>query len=334
MSDENAVNAGMAPQQESFAQRKANQLRQEREAAGTVEDRPISREDPDQGIPSDDGISEDVEENQGLYANEEADQDLEDSSEALEDELPSDEAQEEDGRDVDWEKRYKDLQSETQTIRESRGEMDQEHAESMSGLLQLRFEMEDQLSEATKRAEYMKNVMAGNAQQFQNIDWSQVPPEKVQEVQAQAQQAFMMSQQAENVWSQISQEAQQQKETLKQREAAIAKTRLRRTIPNWSNETYGEIRDFATQIGMPAASFNEITDPVIIEALHAYKQLKNGGSQKIQSTRKSQAPRGKAARRQPRDDRGKFAKKQVQPNQRGSFADKHQHRLRMERQGR
>jgi len=332
MSDENAVKAGMAPQ-ESFAQRKASQLREERLAAGEVEDRPISREDPDSGTPSDDGISEDVEENEGLYANEEADQELDDLSEALEGESPSDEDPEEEGRSVDWEKRYKDLQSETQAIRESRGEMDQEHAETMSGLLKLRFEVEDRLSEASKRAEYMKNVMAGNAQQFQNIDWSQVPPDKVQEVQAQAQQALMMSQQADNVWQQISQEESQQKEVLKQREAAIAKTRLRRTIPNWSNETYGEIRDFAVQVGMPVDSFNEITDPVIIEALHAYRQLRNG-SQKIQPTRKSQAPRGKAARRQPRDDRGKFAKKQVQPNQRGSFADKHAHRLRMERQGR
>jgi hypothetical protein len=338
--EEAAQNVGVAAPQQSFTERKAAQLREEREARSRSNDAPIQREAPDYGTPpGDDGISEDVEQDltQGLYADEEGDQGaLEDSSEALEDEIPSDEEQGAEAGDVDWEKRYNDLRSETQSILESRGEMDQEHAEAMSQHLQLRFEMEDRLQEAVQRAEYMRNVMAGNAQQYQNINWAQVPADKVQEVQAQAQQAFAMAQQADQVWNQMSQEVQQQKELIKQREAAIAKTRLRRTIPNWSNETYAEIRDFAANAGMPASEFNEITNPVIIEALHAYRQLKSGSSGvgKTQTTRKSQAPRGKAARRQPRDERGKFARKQTVPNERGSFADKHRHRLAMERQGR
>ena len=155
-------------------------------------------------------------------------------------------------------------------------------------------------------------------------------------MQAQAQQAMMMSQQAEQAWTQISGQESQVRDQLKQREAAIAKTRLRRTIPNWNNDTYGEIRKFAAGQGMPVESFNEITDPVLIEALHAYSQLKGGAStvQQVKTNRKSAAPRGKAARRQPRDDRGKFASKKIEPNQRGSFSDKHRHRLAMERNGR
>ena len=325
---------------QSFTERKAAQLREERAAQGEVIGDPITPETREPAVRSDvDGISEAVEqdESQGLYAEEVNDQqDLEGSSEALDDESPSDEDQPLEESDHDWEKRYRDLQSETQSIMESRGEMSQEHAEAMSETLRLRFDLEDQITEATKRAEYMRNVMSGNAQQYQNINWSQVPPDKVQEVQAQAQQAMMMSQQAEQAWNQISSQEREVRDQVKQREAAIAKTRLRRTIPNWSNDTYGEIRKFAADQGMPVENFNEITDPVLIEALHAYRQLKGGAStvQQVKTNRKSAAPRGKAARRQPRDERGKYAKARVEPNQRGSFADKHRHRLAMERNGR
>lgn len=328
----------MEQAEQSFAQRKATQLNQEREARGEVA--PVTPTDLDaSGRETPDEVmeSEDVEQDaQGLYASEnEVEGELEDSSADLEDELPADEDQEPEDVNTDWEKRYKDLQSETQTIRESRGEMDQEHAQAMSDVLKVRFEMEDKLTEAVGRAELMRNVMSGNAQQFKNINWAQVPPDKVQQVQAQAQQAMQMEQQAEEAYAQMTQQVEQVREQAKQREAAIAKTRLQRTIPNWGNETYGAIRQFATGSGMSVDEFNEITNPVIIEALYTASQVKNTGSKVRKSTTKKAAtPRGKAARRQPRDARGKFDRTKVEPNQRGSFAEKHRHRLNMERNGR
>lgn len=330
-----------APRQ-SFSERKTAQLREERVTRDAAEsDTPIAPEALQQETPpAVDGISEDVGQDlsQGLYADEETDQDdLEGSEEALADgEIPDSEAQAQEGDGTDWEKRYSDLRSETQSIIESRGDMDQEQAAAMAQHLELRFEMEDRLNEAVLRAEYMANTMSGNAQQYQNINWAQVPPDKVQEVQAQAQQAFVLQQQSQQAYEQIKGQKDQQLEQVKQREAAIAKVRLKRTIPNWGNEVYAELREFSAGRGMSAAEFSDITNPVVIEALHAYKQMSDGPStvQGLQTKRKAQTPRGKAVRRQARDDRGKFASKQVEPNQRGSFADRHKHRLAAERKGR
>jgi hypothetical protein len=338
------MNDVVAPASEpaSFTARKAEQLRVER-ANQPEQPAPAPRQpeqDTDLGdqTPQPDMGSADVEEDdsQGLYADGE-DAEYEDDAEDP-DGTPSDESDTDyEADDVNWEKRYKDLQSETQAVRENRGEMEQEHAESMSQHLKLRFDLEDRLSEATQRAEFLRNTMSGNAQQYQNIDWSRVPPDKVQEVQAQAQQAFQLQQQADTAYDQIMGQVNDTKTKVKQREAAIAKTRLVRTIPNWGNETYGELREFAVNSGMPANMFNEITDPVIIEWAYAAKQIREAGSKGVQSvtkTRKAQPPRGKGARKGPRDERGRYATKKVEPNQRGSFADKHRHRLAMERDGR
>jgi hypothetical protein len=333
MPEEVASNTPVAPAQ-SFAERKTAQLSEERHLRG--ETQPVAPEalplETPQGelqesvdVGSDDPV---------VYASEDDDFDGENPPEALDNETPEGQATEEVESNTDWEKRYSDLQSETQGIRDSRGEMDQEHAQSMSQHLQVRYELEDKLTEAVSRAEWMKNAMEGNAQQFRNIDWSRVPPDKVQEVQAQAQQAFMLQQQSQQAFEQMSEETGKTKELVKQREADIAKVRLRRTIPNWSNETYAGLRDFAMEQGLPAAEFNNITNPVIIEALYTAQQIKTTGSNvQTSTTRKAQAPRGKAARRQSRNTRGQFENKVVEPNQRGSFADKHRHRLAMERTG-
>lgn len=330
------VGLGAPAPQQSFTERKAAQLAQERVERG--ENIPVTPADPVPGTPHEEQESVDVgqDEPQGLYADEATDQfELEGSPEDLVDELPPGEDQALEDSNTDWEKRYKDLQSETQAIREARGEMEQEQAQAMSQHLELRFELEDKLTEAVNRAEFMHNAMSGQAQRFQNIDWSQIPPDKVQEVQAQAQQAFMLHQQSEQAYTQMQAQVEQTRNQVKEREAAIAKVRLRRTIPNWGNDTYSEIRDFAANQGMSAREFNDITNPVIVEALHTAMTIKraNSGVQ-TSTTRKAQAPRGKAARKQPRTSQGKFAKTQIQPNQRGSFADKHRHRLAMEREGR
>jgi hypothetical protein len=333
-----AAEAGAVPQQQqSFTERKAAQLREEREARGEVEPQPIPQQDP-AGTPSEAmGSTEDVEQDeaQGLYADDVTDAPEDDESVDPEG-TPTDDDPEETGEGTDWEKRYKDLQRETQAVRESRGEMEKEHAESMGEHLKLRFEMEDKLTEAVSRAELMRNVMSGNAQQFRNINWSQVPPERIQEVQAQAQQALQMEQQADAAYQQMQEQVNETRNVVKQREAEIAKVRLKRTIPGWSNEVYSELRQSAVESGMPATEFNEITSPVIIEALYAAMQNRRAGStvQKVRTNRKAAAPRGKAARRAPRDERGRYAAAKVEPNVRGSFADKHRHRLAMERNGR
>ena len=334
------------PGQQSFAERKAQELAAER----TVSERELStRElDPEERTPNrrrdenrtpdPDGSVEDVEQDsQGLYADDD-DSDDDIGDEDLEEETPSDDQDaDSDDVEVDWEKRYKDLQAEFSRATQDRSELERETADLQARTLKLNFELDDTLSEVQTRAEIWRNAMAGNAQQYQNIDWSRVPPERVQEVQAQQQQAFALAQQAEQAFSHTMQQVDEERRKVKQRQAEIAKVRLRRTIPNWGNETYGAIRQFAAETGMDVEAFNEITDPQIIEWAYTAMQTRkaaNKGVQNVIKTRKAQPPRGKGARRLPRDERGKFATKTIEPNVRGSFADKHRHRLAMERDGR
>ena len=322
----------------SFRERKAAQLASER-AAGPQEV-PQHGMDPDERAPQPvDGSAEDVEldtSQEGLYAEDDDDAEYDDG-EALAAEAPDTEDDgEAEGEDSTWEKRYGDLRAEFNRYLEKQRGFEREHAESMSQHLELRFELEDKLSEAAQRAEFLYNTMSGNAQRFRNIDWSQVPADQVQAVQAQAQQALMMEQQAAQAFQQVRQHAEETHKLVKKREAAIAKTRLRRTIPNWSNEVYAELREFAVNSGMAPQAFNEITDPVLIEWAYAAKQIADmgrKGTQKRTTKRKANVPTSRQPRQQSRNDRGQFARKKVEPNVRGSFADKHKHRLAMERRG-
>lgn len=327
----NRVEGAASP---SFVERKAAQLRQER--ADEPEQRAAPENRPPALEPESEDVTGDIPEEDGYADSDDEQDDQAGSAAALEDEQP--EAEDLDAGDsgnVDWEKRYADLRSETDSILSTREDMAKEHAQSMTEHARLRYELEDTIKDAVQRADFLKKTMGGNADQYRNINWAQVPPDKVQEVQQQAQQAFALEQQAANAYEQYMTYATDALENNRRREAEIAKIRLKRTVPNWGNEVYGQIREFAVSQGMDEKAFNEITDPVLIEWAYNAMQAKQAGS-KVQTTtrRKAQPPRGRNARRQPRDERGQFASKQTIPNQKGSFAEKHAHRLRAERTGR
>jgi hypothetical protein len=326
-------------QGDTFRERKMSELSEEKTSGR--EDAPVNLRDRHDDRHLDERLESESEpmDYQDGYADEEGDQYLaDDQSGALDEDgetpLGTEPAGEEDDN-VNWQKRYKDLQSESQRILESNKGMEQEHAQAMQQVLEARFQLDDQLSEAESRAGFILQTMTGNANQYRNINWAQVPPDQVAQVQAQAQHALQMEQQAQAAYQQVTQVNEQTRDTAKQREAAIAKVRLKRTIPNWGNETYNALRSFAAERGMPVRVFNEITDPVLMEAIHAYQTMAQAGSsvQKVKSSRRPNAPRGRGKPGSQRNDRGQFAKKAVEPNNRGSFADKHRHRLAMERKG-
>lgn len=335
---EEAANMGEQPVS-SFRERKTAQLREERGAGDVPGESTALDVDPDDhsGAPLQDAESVDEQlDDPALFADDELEEEQEGSDEDLDDEAPeSEDLEAAEGEESTWEKRYKDLQSETQSILESRGEMEHEHAQGMSQVLDLQFQVEDRYNEALMAAELTFNTLSGNASQYKNIDWSRVHPDQIGEIQQQSQQALLLEQQARSALDAMKQQAADAKEQTMKRQSAIAQTRLRRTIPDWGKEKYSEIRQFAVDNGMAAQRFNEFTDPQVIEWAHTAMTLSRAGSvQKVKTKRKTATPRGKAARKQARDNRGQFARKQVQPNTPGSFASKHQHRLAMERQGR
>lgn len=262
---------------------------------------------------------------------------LDDQDAALEDELPADDDQARDESEgIDWKKRHDDLRTHTQELMANRDNELQEHAEAMAEVSRKRFELEDSLTEAIDLAGFMKQSMTGNAESYRNIDWSRIPADKVQEVQQAQQQALAMEQRANAQFEEVQKRVNEARSVQRQREAEIALHRLRRTIPNWEKDgVYGQLREFATSQGMPVEDFNQIANPVVLEWAFSAMQGKKAGSKVTKSVaRQAKPPTGRNAQRQTRNEAGQFAKKQVTPNQRGSFADKHQHRIMAEKQGR
>ncbi len=60
-------------------------------------------------------------------------------------------------------------------------------------------------------------------------------------------------------------------------------------IPNWSQETYDNIREYAVRNGMPKEIVNNIVDPVIIKALWKAMTYDNGKS--VATVKKTKAPK-------------------------------------------
>ena len=60
-------------------------------------------------------------------------------------------------------------------------------------------------------------------------------------------------------------------------------------IPNWSQETYDNIRTYAIRNGMPKEVVNQIVDPVIIKTL--WKAMKYDNGKSVATVKKAKAPK-------------------------------------------
>jgi hypothetical protein len=255
------------------------------------------------------------------------DEELESQEETLE--------ESDDDQDHDWQKRYKDLQSEYTRVMQSREQFESEMTDNLMATKRMQFELEDTLGKAARDAGLLSQALTGNAERFRNIDWSKVPADQVGTLQQQAQQAFAQEAQAQQALNQINEQQQQQWKLKVEREAELTRTRLKRTIPNWSNELYGALANYAEQRGLSRELFNSITDAAVIEMIYDSFSLKTAGQKaKTLSKRKAQKP---AAQNKPvtqRDARGRFANAKAHfeqnPNQRGAFAAMKEAQLRAE----
>lgn len=257
----------------------------------------------------------------------EADDELESPEETLE--ADSEESEH------DYEKRYKDLQAEYTRVMQSREQFESEMTDNLMATKRMQFELEDTLGKAARDAGLLSQALTGNAERFRNIDWSQVPADQVGAVQQQAQQAFAQEAQAQQALNQINNQQQQQWKLKVEREAELTRTRLRRTIPNWSNELYGQLAGYAESRGLSRELFNSITDAAVVEMIYDSFSLKTAGQKaKTVSKRKTQKPAAQNKPMTQRDARGRFANAKANfeqnPNQRGAFAAMKEAQLRAE----
>ena len=241
---------------------------------------------------------------------------------------PEEETDDEVPMDVKYqrlEKQYKDLQRQFTKDRMQREEYEAELSNNMVAVTKTQHELEDSLNGARQMAELLREQWAGNANQFRNIDWSQVPPDKVQQVQQMAQNAMHQEQIANQRLAQIHEQQTQAFQQKMTRQAELASRALQVKIPEWGSETYSSIRGNAESMGLSPEMFNMITEPSVIEMFYHSMLYKGAGKKaKTVAKRKSQKPASANQARQGRNAKGQFmnAKKAFEesPNTRGAFA--------------
>jgi hypothetical protein len=224
------------------------------------------------------------------------------------------------------EKQYKDLQRQFTKDRMQREEYESQLSDNMVSVTKTQHELEDSLNGARQMAELLQQEAAGNANQFRNIDWSQVPPDKVQQVQQLAQNAMHKEQIANQRLAQLHEQQNQAFQKKMTRQAELASRALQVKIPEWGSETYSSIRGHAESMGLSPEMFNMITEPSVIEMFYHSMMYKGAGkkAKTVAKQSKSQKPASANQARQGRNAKGQFmnAKKNFEesPNTRGAFA--------------
>lgn len=334
---------GGQPQQ-SFAERKAAQLGQERAGreaqASTQPDPEPQQRPPEQALESEDlsGYPEEESQLPEAEASGHDGYDPDEDYDDLEEEAPSvapDDTPEQPAEN--WEKRFKDTERKLSEVTENRRAIEQEHADMMSANLTLKHGLEDQFTEAKRYVEAYKGGFDQQIAQLENaFNSGMIPPDDLpgarQQYQALVNQRNGLAQQIEQINSQQG----EAKKLENERKAEIARVRLARTIPGWSRETYDKLGSYAMERGYTAEEFSENVDYRFYELLNDSMQLRQAGDtvKNVKRQRKANGPR-RNAKQQPRSADGRYrqAKQEFRdnPNQRGRFADMKLAELRKDR---
>ena len=333
MENENQANPSAEPTATTFAERKQQQLRQERESR-QPEQQNVEPPAPEDEYSADERQPDEVEAEESEQDHTEAD----DTEGALQDEAGTD--------DVEWTARETELTEARDKAEESRKSMERDYRQKTHKLSESVREVEAQAEEVAGAAQYMAAVADQQVAQFEHTDWAELRtrPEEYQAAQQQYMRATQMQEQRHRELESIKQRTNEIKQKNLDRIAEHSRGVLQHQIPNWGNETYGKIREFAqTNYDYSEEDFNQIVDWRQMKALHdamQADQVKQSSAKVIKKTGKRRGkPSGRnAPTTQLRNAKGQYesAKKEVEarPGDREAFRAMKYAQLQMERQGR
>lgn len=177
--------------------------------------------------------------------------------------------------------RQADYTKKTQALAEQRKEVDQTKEQYAAALA------------------YMTQATRSGLSQFDGVDWQtlqQQDPAKYQQLSQQYSQAAQQVTAFENAQREFFTQAQQQAEAQHQMQAQQSVETLKTLVPEWNNELYGELREFAGNYGMTSEEFNRIADyrPIMmmLDAMKFHKSRQVASEKKakpVTSTRKAKA---------------------------------------------
>lgn len=265
---------------------------------------------------------------------------LDPDAEALEGDPVDGETLEVSAEYTELEERYKSLEQEFSRVTANRKEIESSLDDAKAKASEALYAIEDKYEESEKVAEYFVGMANQQLQQLQQVN----PATLTQEQFGQYQQAFQSAQMQVNQHSQLVDQIRAQRDETrtkqKEREAQIARERLKVRIPDWSGEKYQALGKIAEDYGYSPKEFFDSTDHRLIVLLNEVAASKDAArvvESKVAKT-KTKPPRTSSARPQDRNERGQFKKAQstfneTRPGTKGSFAAMKAAQLAAERSG-
>ena len=209
----------------------------------------------------------------------------------------------------------------------NRKQIEEDFSTGIAENISMRHQLEDTMQSSTAQGEFWLGMANQQVSKFENLDWSQIPPEKMAAVRLQAQQAMANRGQIVQHFKNLAEKNSKDRELIKGREAEIAKNVLSRRIPGWGDALYGKLRDHSVQLGYSSDEFNDLTDWRVMELIH--RDYERGEAiSKVQSVKrkqKAQVPRNRNGRLPPRSAKGRYRGARedafANPGDKGSFRE-------------
>lgn len=220
-------------------------------------------------------------------------------------EEPLPESEEETGGEVTQ------LKAEIERLSNRERELTADYTRKTQKIAETRRQIEQDSEIVRSTARHVASVIDAPVRQFENIPWAELQtqdPAKYQTIRAQYEQTVM----ARNNFLQSISAAEAEQERLleenRQREAELSKDILRASIPDWSNQTYLELRKYSESLGYQPQEFDKNTDYRLVLALHrAYRAEKAATTVKSVKREPSKAAPNAQNKPQARSGLGQFS---------------------------
>lgn len=152
-----------------------------------------------------------------------------------------------------------------------------DYTQKTQSLAESRKAAESQIEETTATMSALLSAAGADLSRFQGVDWERAAvenPEQYKQAKASFEQTRSTYEFIKAQSDQYQEQQQQQAETAQKKAATESLTVLKTAIPNWNNDLYYSIGQYAQKdLGVSSEEFNQVADHRIITALYKAMQF-------------------------------------------------------------
>lgn len=152
-----------------------------------------------------------------------------------------------------------------------------DYTQKTQSLAESRKAAEAQIEETTATMSALLSAAGADLSRFQGVDWERAAvenPEQYKQAKASFEQTRSTYEFIKAQSDQYQEQQQQQADTAQKEAATESLTVLKTNIPNWSNDLYYSIGEYAQKdLGVSSEEFNQVADHRIITALYKAMQF-------------------------------------------------------------